>query len=166
MAPGAEVAGSRKCERACGPQSRNPWDENAGGREEQTEEKGRCSGRVSGSYHVYLGEGGRSGARAAETVGRGVAEFLSSASRDDRDDGVRGNLTGDYVVGQVASSLFQGKRPSRDSTARLASLFSSLEPQLQPVYVPVPKVSHRVFFPNGVLGRPLKQAVCLSGFGF
>ncbi|XP_073735134.1 RNA-binding protein 34 isoform X2 [Callorhinus ursinus] len=59
--------------------------------------------------------------------------------RDDPDDGVRGNLTGDYVVGQVASSLFQGKRPSRDSTARLASLFSSLEPQPQPVYVPVPK---------------------------
>ncbi|EFB17230.1 hypothetical protein PANDA_016323, partial [Ailuropoda melanoleuca] len=62
-----------------------------------------------------------------------------AAEGDDRDDGVRGNLTGDYVVGQVASSLFQGKRPSRDSTARLASLFSSLEPQLQPVYVPVPK---------------------------
>uniref|UniRef100_A0A452QS15 RRM domain-containing protein n=1 Tax=Ursus americanus TaxID=9643 RepID=A0A452QS15_URSAM len=63
----------------------------------------------------------------------------SAAEGDDPDDGVRGNLTADYVVGQVASSLFQGKRPSRDSTARLASLFSSLEPQLQPVYVPVPK---------------------------
>ncbi|XP_008687780.1 RNA-binding protein 34 isoform X1 [Ursus maritimus] len=63
----------------------------------------------------------------------------SAAEGDDPDDGVRGNLTADYVVGQVASSLFQGKRPSRDSTARLATLFSSLEPQLQPVYVPVPK---------------------------
>jgi len=59
--------------------------------------------------------------------------------RDDPDGGVRGNLTGDYVVGQVASSLFQGKRPCRDSTARLASLFSSLEPQPQPVYLLVPK---------------------------
>ncbi|XP_006746784.1 RNA-binding protein 34 [Leptonychotes weddellii] len=59
--------------------------------------------------------------------------------RDDPDGGVRGNLTGDYVVGQVASSLFQGKRPCRDTTARLASLFSSLEPQPQPVYLRVPK---------------------------
>ncbi|XP_029787388.1 RNA-binding protein 34 [Suricata suricatta] len=58
---------------------------------------------------------------------------------EDPEDGVRGNPTGDYVVGQVAGSLFQNRRPSRNSTARLASLFSSLEPQLQPVYVPVPK---------------------------
>ncbi|XP_077750564.1 RNA-binding protein 34 isoform X2 [Canis aureus] len=55
------------------------------------------------------------------------------------DDDVRGTLTGDYVVGQVARSLFQGRRPSGDSAARLASLFSSSEPQLQPVYVPVPR---------------------------
>ncbi|XP_030191229.1 RNA-binding protein 34 isoform X2 [Lynx canadensis] len=59
--------------------------------------------------------------------------------RDNPEDGVRGSLAGDYVVGQVASSLLQGRRPSRNSTARLASLFSSSEPQLQPVYVPVPK---------------------------
>ncbi|XP_072679108.1 RNA-binding protein 34 isoform X3 [Canis lupus baileyi] len=55
------------------------------------------------------------------------------------DDDVRGTLTGDYVVGLVARSLFQGRRPSGDSAARLASLFSSSEPQLQPVYVPVPR---------------------------
>ncbi|XP_026902725.1 RNA-binding protein 34 isoform X2 [Acinonyx jubatus] len=59
--------------------------------------------------------------------------------RDNPEDGVRGSLAGDYVVGQVASSLLQGRRPPRNSTARLASLFSSSEPQLQPVYVPVPK---------------------------
>ncbi|XP_007086093.2 RNA-binding protein 34 isoform X2 [Panthera tigris] len=59
--------------------------------------------------------------------------------RDNPEDGVRGSLAGDYVVGQVASSLLQSRRPSRNSTARLASLFSSSEPQLQPVYVPVPK---------------------------
>ncbi|KAB0406145.1 hypothetical protein E2I00_017748 [Balaenoptera physalus] len=35
--------------------------------------------------------------------------------------------------------LFRGKRPSRGSTGRLASLFGSLEPQLQPMYVPVPE---------------------------
>ncbi|XP_019274506.2 RNA-binding protein 34 isoform X2 [Panthera pardus] len=59
--------------------------------------------------------------------------------RDNPEDGVRGSLAGDYVVGQVASSLLQSRRPSRNSTARLASLFSSSERQLQPVYVPVPK---------------------------
>lgn len=152
--PRAEVAGSRKCERACRPLSRKAGNENAVGREEQTEEKGRCGGKVSGAWHVYPGEGGRSGARAAKRWGgvgwggawRGVAEFVASVSRDDPDGGVRGNLTGDYVVGQVASSLFQGKRPCRDSTARLASLFSSLEPQPQPVYLRVPKVSHRLLF--------------------
>ncbi|XP_058552180.1 RNA-binding protein 34 isoform X2 [Neofelis nebulosa] len=58
--------------------------------------------------------------------------------RDNPEDGVRGSLAGDYVVGQVASSLLQSRRPPRNSTARLASLFSSSEPQLQPVYVPVP----------------------------
>ncbi|XP_051676694.1 RNA-binding protein 34 isoform X5 [Oryctolagus cuniculus] len=55
------------------------------------------------------------------------------------DGGVGGHLTGDYLVGQVAGSLAHGKRPSRGGTGRLASLFSSLEPQVQPVYVPVPK---------------------------
>uniref|UniRef100_A0A8C9AHP8 RNA-binding protein 34 n=1 Tax=Prolemur simus TaxID=1328070 RepID=A0A8C9AHP8_PROSS len=57
-------------------------------------------------------------------------------------DGVRGNLTGDYLVGQVANSLFHDKL-SRGSTGRLASLFSSLEPQVQPLYVPVPKETAR-----------------------
>ncbi|XP_063527032.1 RNA-binding protein 34 isoform X3 [Pongo pygmaeus] len=55
------------------------------------------------------------------------------------DDGVRGSPPGDYRVGQVASSLFRGEHHSRGGTGRLASLFSSLEPQIQPVYVPVPK---------------------------
>ncbi|XP_012515748.1 PREDICTED: RNA-binding protein 34 isoform X1 [Propithecus coquereli] len=58
------------------------------------------------------------------------------------DDGVRGNLTGDYLVGQVANSLFHDKL-SRGSTGRLASLFSSFEPHVQPVYVPVPKETAR-----------------------
>ncbi|XP_064239687.1 RNA-binding protein 34 isoform X3 [Aotus nancymaae] len=52
---------------------------------------------------------------------------------------VRGSPPEDYQVGQVASSLFCGERPSRGGTGRLASVFSSLEPQVQPVYVPVPK---------------------------
>lgn len=55
------------------------------------------------------------------------------------DDGVPENQTGDYLVGQVANSLFHSKPRSRSSTGRLASLFSSFDPQLQPVYVPVPK---------------------------
>uniref|UniRef100_A0AAA9SBR8 RNA binding motif protein 34 n=1 Tax=Bos taurus TaxID=9913 RepID=A0AAA9SBR8_BOVIN len=55
------------------------------------------------------------------------------------DDGACGNLEGDYEVGQVANSLFRGKQPSRGSTGRLASLFGSVNPQLQPVYVPVPE---------------------------
>nr|XP_034805223.2 RNA-binding protein 34 isoform X2 [Pan paniscus] len=55
------------------------------------------------------------------------------------DDGVRGSPPEDYRVGQVASSLFRGEHHSRGGTGRLASLFSSLEPQIQPVYVPVPK---------------------------
>uniref|UniRef100_A0A8C5VMU3 RNA-binding protein 34 n=1 Tax=Microcebus murinus TaxID=30608 RepID=A0A8C5VMU3_MICMU len=58
------------------------------------------------------------------------------------DDGVRGNLTGDYLVGQVANSLFHDKL-SRGSTGLLASLFSSFEPQVQPVYVPAPKETTR-----------------------
>ncbi|XP_004691180.1 PREDICTED: RNA-binding protein 34 [Condylura cristata] len=53
------------------------------------------------------------------------------------DGDVGENLRGDYLVGQVASSLFHGK--PRGRTGRLASLFSSFDPQLQPLYVPVPK---------------------------
>ncbi|CAI9177429.1 unnamed protein product [Rangifer tarandus platyrhynchus] len=63
----------------------------------------------------------------------------SAQERENRDDGACGNLEGDYEVGQVANSLFRGKQPSRGSTGRLASLFGSVKPQLQPVYVPVPK---------------------------
>ncbi|XP_067567145.1 RNA-binding protein 34 isoform X3 [Pseudorca crassidens] len=63
----------------------------------------------------------------------------SAREGENPEDGACGNLAGDYEVGQVASSLFSGKRPSRGSTGRLASLFGSLEPQLQPVYVPVPE---------------------------
>ncbi|XP_036684130.1 RNA-binding protein 34 isoform X1 [Balaenoptera musculus] len=63
----------------------------------------------------------------------------SARERENPEDGACGNLAGDYEVGQVASSLFHGKRPSRGSTGRLASLFGSLEPQLQPMYVPVPE---------------------------
>ncbi|XP_007455724.1 PREDICTED: RNA-binding protein 34-like, partial [Lipotes vexillifer] len=63
----------------------------------------------------------------------------SAREGENPEDGACGNLAGDYEVGQVASSLFHGKRPSRGSTGRLASLFGSLEPQLQPVYVPVPE---------------------------
>lgn len=73
-----------------------------------------------------------------------VVESLASVSRQNPDDGACGNLEGDYEVGQVANSLFRGKQPSRGSTGRLASLFGSVNPQLQPVYVPVPKVSHCV----------------------
>ena len=93
-----------------------------------------------------MARGKPSGARAGGAVGRGMADSVASVSRERPDDDVRGTLTGDYVVGQVARSLFQGRRPSGDSAARLASLFSSSEPQLQPVYVPVPRVSHRVPF--------------------
>nr|XP_020746222.1 RNA-binding protein 34 isoform X2 [Odocoileus virginianus texanus] len=63
----------------------------------------------------------------------------SAQERENRDGGACGNLEGDYEVGQVASSLFRGKQPSRGGTGRLASLFGSVKPQLQPVYVPVPK---------------------------
>ncbi|XP_040823922.1 RNA-binding protein 34 isoform X3 [Ochotona curzoniae] len=53
--------------------------------------------------------------------------------------GVGGHPAGDYLVGQVAGSLAQGRRPSGGGAARLAALFSSAEPQVQPVYVPVSK---------------------------
>ncbi|XP_023071996.1 RNA-binding protein 34 isoform X2 [Piliocolobus tephrosceles] len=58
---------------------------------------------------------------------------------ENADDGVRGSPPGDYRVGQVASSLCRGELHSRGGTGRLAALFSSLEPQIQPVYVSVPK---------------------------
>ena len=114
------------------------------GREEQTGEKAACSGEV-----VARGSPAWAGMRLGARGARGgawnlVAESLASVSRENPDDGACGNLEGDYEVGQVASSLFRGKQPSRGSTGRLASLFGSVKPQLQPVYVPVPKVSHCV----------------------
>lgn len=89
--------------------------------------------------------GRRSGARGARSGSwNHVVESLASVSRENPEYGPCGNLEGDYEVGQVANSLFRGKQPSRGSTGRLASLFRSVNPQLQPVYVPVPKVSHCV----------------------
>lgn len=121
-----------------------PWDENGRRRKEQREEKEECWEGVSGAWYVHLARcafgssGGRSGGAC-----RGVSELsLASVSRENPDRGARGALTGDYLVGQVAESLFHGDHPSGGSAARLASLFSSFEPQLQPVYVPVPKVSY------------------------
>ncbi|XP_062938748.1 RNA-binding protein 34 [Cynocephalus volans] len=49
--------------------------------------------------------------------------------------GVGGNRSEDYLVGQVAGSLFR----SGGGTGRLAALFGSPQPQVRPVYVPVPK---------------------------
>lgn len=63
----------------------------------------------------------------------------SAEEGESLDDGGGGPLTGDYLVGQVSASLVHGGRPSRGGPGRLAALFSSAEPQLQPVYVPVPK---------------------------
>nr|XP_019602560.1 PREDICTED: RNA-binding protein 34 isoform X2 [Rhinolophus sinicus] len=63
----------------------------------------------------------------------------SAEEGESLDDGGGGPLTGDYLVGQVSASLVRGGRPSSGGPGRLAALFSSVEPQLQPVYVPVPK---------------------------
>ncbi|XP_019507384.1 PREDICTED: RNA-binding protein 34 isoform X2 [Hipposideros armiger] len=63
----------------------------------------------------------------------------SAGEGESLEDGGGGPLTGDYLVGQVSDSLVHGGRPSRGGPGRLAALFSSAEPQLQPVYVPVPK---------------------------
>lgn len=108
--------------------------ENGPGREEQTEEKEKCLEGVSGARLVW--------ARSGEQWS-GVAE-LSLVSRVNLDDGGGEPLTGDYLVGQVADSLAPRGRPSRGSPGWLATLFSSVESQLRPVYVPVSKVSHRV----------------------
>uniref|UniRef100_A0A8C6DHS5 RNA-binding protein 34 n=1 Tax=Moschus moschiferus TaxID=68415 RepID=A0A8C6DHS5_MOSMO len=72
--------------------------------------------------------------------GKNKREKKQSAQEGENpDDGACRNLEGDYEVGQVANSLFRGEQPSRGSTGRLASLFGSVKPQLQPVYVSVPK---------------------------
>uniref|UniRef100_A0A8D1SNB6 RNA-binding protein 34 n=1 Tax=Sus scrofa TaxID=9823 RepID=A0A8D1SNB6_PIG len=113
---------------------------NGAGREEQAEEKAERAGGVSGAWLVCLGRSVRSGLGARGSgAWRRVAESLASVSRENVDGGSRGNLAGGYLIGQVANSLSQGKRPSGGSAGRLASLFSSLEPQLQPLYVPLPK---------------------------
>ncbi|XP_037677308.1 RNA-binding protein 34 [Choloepus didactylus] len=65
----------------------------------------------------------------------------NAEQRENPDDSFRRYRTVDYLVGQVASSLFHSRRPSRGSTDRLASLFSSFESQIQPLYLPVPKES-------------------------
>nr|XP_036873004.1 RNA-binding protein 34 isoform X5 [Manis javanica] len=73
-------------------------------------------------------------------AGKNKGKIKKNAGEGENPDrGARGTLTGDYLVGQVAESLFHGEHPSGGSAALLASLFSSFEPQLQPVYVPVPK---------------------------
>uniref|UniRef100_A0A2K6TH78 RNA binding motif protein 34 n=1 Tax=Saimiri boliviensis boliviensis TaxID=39432 RepID=A0A2K6TH78_SAIBB len=61
---------------------------------------------------------------------------------------VRGSPPEHYEVGQVASSLFCGERPSRGGNGRLASLFTPLDPQVQPVYVPVPKAGPELLGSN------------------
>lgn len=116
---------------------------------------------MSGAWLVCLGRSVRSGLGARGSgAWRRVAESLASVSRENVDGGSRGNLAGGYLIGQVANSLSQGKRPSGGSAGRLASLFSSLEPQLQPLYVPLPKVSHWV--PLGkAIRTTLKQAATL-----
>lgn len=46
----------------------------------------------------------------------------------------------DYVIGQVANSLFQNK-PTTSQTSSLVQLFSAPGPETQPVYVALPSVS-------------------------
>lgn len=53
----------------------------------------------------------------------------------------------DYVVGQVANSLFQNK-PTARGTGSLVQLFSAPETEIQPVYVAVPRVSTFLYLCN------------------
>ncbi|KAM9613191.1 RNA-binding protein 34 isoform 1-T1 [Trichechus inunguis] len=82
---------------------------------------------------------GSLGIRMALEVRNKRKKKKNAEQRENPDDSFRGNLTGDYLVGQVANSLFHSKRLSRGNTDRLASLFSSFESPVKPVYVPVPK---------------------------
>ncbi|XP_004712269.1 RNA-binding protein 34 [Echinops telfairi] len=59
--------------------------------------------------------------------------------REHSDAPSRGSPSGDYLVGQVAGSLFHRKTLPRAVAGGLASLFSSLESPVQPVYVPAPQ---------------------------
>lgn len=115
------------------------WRKYGCGREEQTEEKAECRAGVSVAECMW----GR-GRPCVRRGGRAMAEFVASVCREKLGGGVGGHPAGDYLVGQVAGSLAQGRRPSGGGAARLAALFSSAEPQVQPVYVPVSKVSHWV----------------------
>ncbi|XP_053463612.1 RNA-binding protein 34 isoform X2 [Nycticebus coucang] len=97
-------------------------------------------------------------------AGKNARSTKKSAEQgESSDDGVRGNPTGDYLVGQVANSLSHDRLSSRSSPGRLASLFSSFEPQLQPVYVSVPKETARKRKPDeeeestSQIQRPLFQ---------
>lgn len=99
---------------------------------------------------------------------RGVAESPASVSRRTPDHGCSGGgpPKADYLVGQVANSLARGRLRSGGSTGRLAALFGSGsgEPQLQPLYVPVPPVSHRGVFPMARQSS-FKTGVWLGGPG-
>ncbi|XP_010961150.2 RNA-binding protein 34 isoform X2 [Camelus bactrianus] len=71
--------------------------------------------------------------------GKNRRKSQSARDREDADGCVGGKPAGGYLVGQVADSLSRGERPSGGSAGRLAALFGSWEPELQPVYVPAPK---------------------------
>ncbi|XP_054569069.1 RNA-binding protein 34 [Eptesicus fuscus] len=93
---------------------------------------------------------GRKEKRAAERgLARGPARTPAGGRRAVAEPGASvgpqspggggGPAQGDYLVGQVADSLVRGGRGGGGGTGRLAALFTSREPQLPPVYVPVPK---------------------------
>ncbi|XP_014414098.2 RNA-binding protein 34 isoform X1 [Camelus ferus] len=71
--------------------------------------------------------------------GKNRRKSQRARDREDADGCVGGKPAGGYLVGQVADSLSRGERPSGGSAGRLAALFGSWEPELQPVYVPAPK---------------------------
>ncbi|KAM6217453.1 RNA-binding protein 34 [Rhynchocyon petersi] len=81
------------------------------------------------------------------SLGYGMASELKkqgkkkkNAKQGEKPDGsFRGDLTGDYLVGQVADSLSHSKRLSSSSSDRLAALFSASKCPVHPVYVSAPK---------------------------
>ncbi|GAB1293823.1 RNA-binding protein 34 [Apodemus speciosus] len=70
--------------------------------------------------------------------GEGRKRRKGHERRQSPEDGV-GNAATDYLVGQVADSLWGGPRPPGGGTGRLAALFSTAEPSAPPVFVPVPQ---------------------------